>query len=175
MSVPTATALRDFTSTLLATLPKAVKRTMAGQYEQLMSASQGCTGCTCFFVGHEVYFKDQKVYSAKQVPGTAPALPDALMPLFMAWKEPVAAMEKNLSSISQTLHSILLRATSWQDVRNMIPDHFIQPMLTHWDMEGLQRTERDLQDPAASWEPRLLQMYAQVAGKIDLCLGYKLL
>jgi hypothetical protein len=72
----------------------------------------------------------------------------------------------------------------------MFPEHFIRPVLNLWFVDGTQRTTLDLHagpsqpfaapsqeqlDREAVWDPRLVKMYGQVGGLIDLYLGYKLI
>lgn len=190
MTAPTREELHAFGQLLCDTLPDAVKRTMAGQYEQLMATHTGATRYTCFLVGRKVYFPNQVVHDQVLVRGSPPPLARELMPAFHAWELLFKQLYRDLSRISQTVSSVLARAKSWQDARNMFPDHFLRPLLGLPQFAGMQRTALDLYagppaafapptqdrlDREAVWDPRLVNMYGQVGGLIDLYLGYKLL
>ncbi|MEO7082390.1 MAG: hypothetical protein ABIY71_12725 [Flavobacteriales bacterium] len=174
----------SFTKALVDTLPEAVKRTMAGEYEQLISANQAATSHDCFLVGKQCYFSGQRVYPMAQIRGVPPALPTAFMPAFQSWKAPFKRLNQDLARITQSIASIVLRAKTPQDIRDMFPEHFLRPLLGGWETGmDLQRTRLDLyadnpdgrQEREQIWEPKLLDMYERIAPTIDLYLGYKLL
>ena len=191
METVTPIQLKDFATALVDTLPAAVKRSMTGQYEQLMAAHRAATGYTCFLVGRQVYFSSQNAQPLALVTGTPPGLHPSLVPAFQAWEQPFKRLNQDLARIKQTIGSIVMRAKTCQDIRNMFPDHFLRPLLNSWlpGME-LQRTSLDLYagpskpftsptqerlNREALWDPHLLDMYERVGGTIDLYLGYKLL
>lgn len=179
MSIPDPTELQEFAKLLCGTLPAAVKRTMANQYEQLMAGHRAQTGATqCFLVGRHGYFADQNVLPLARIRGTPNALPENLMPAFHEWEAPFKALERDLTRIKQTIGSIVMRAQSWQDVRNMFPDHFSRPVLFFSQFDLMQRTTVDLQagpEADAVWGENLTKMYTRVGNLVDLYLGYKLL
>lgn len=191
MSTPTSEELGKFVDQLVGLLPDAVKRTMEGHYAKLLADHIRLNGGgNSFLVGSLVHFENQLVLPLSRVVGVPRGLHQSLVPAFLAWEKPFKELNVQLDRIRQTLNSILMRAKSWQDVRNMVPDYYSRPLHHLPPMAGLQRTTLDLYagrpvafgpiskerlDREAVWDPRLLNMYERVGGIIDLYLGYKLL
>lgn len=90
----------------------------------------------------------------------------------------------------QMVSSLVLRLKTWQDLRNIFPDHVSRPILQEPQLFGLTRTapeiyaghpdatpnydaERKLREDV--WGPRPVSMYNQVAPLVDLYVGYQLL
>ncbi|WP_199097267.1 hypothetical protein [Dyella sp. ASV21] len=170
--------LREFSRQLCDALPAPFKRTMAGQFEQISAAHRSNTGANAFLYGQDVYFDTGVVLPITRVKGKPQSLAPELLPTFLAWLKPTKEMQADLDRIRQVLGSIVMRAKSWQDVRDMLPDRLLAfSTSTHID---LPRTTPDLQEAAKQggepiWNASLTRLYAQVGDIIDLYLGYKLL
>lgn len=176
---PAPESLQSFVGQLCTLLPVAAQRTLAKQFEQLLSASQGVTRQSCFQVGSMVYFENQVVWPTARVRGQAPALPRALLPAFKAWQQPFNQIDSDIRRIKQALSSIVISAKSWQDVRNMFPDRLLEDIKRLGCIAELQRTAPDLptdhREQTDVWGARLCNLYEQVNALINLYLGYKLL
>lgn len=93
--------------------------------------------------------------------------------------------------VSQTINSMVQRAGSWQDIRNMFPDLVLQPLLDREDLHlsTLPRTSvpayagsPSADDHAAQraaavdvWGPQLVDLYGRMAPLVALHIGMKLL
>lgn len=167
--------LLSFTTDLANALPRDFKRTTAAEYKQLMGAHRSATGSNAFLVGREVYFDDQVVFPITRVKGNPQPLSQDLLPAFFAWEKPQKMLAEDLARITQGLHSILLRAKTWAEVRNMLPDRLLA--CSTFTPIDVPRTAVSLDDPdaAAAWSDTLVGMYARIKPLIDLYLGYKLL
>lgn len=115
-------------------------------------------------------------------------LPESLHPLQQQehadWLEFYQHHDRDFPRIRQKFGSVLARAKSLQDLRDMIPDHVLRLVN---DVEGfseLQRTRPSvdsagdpakLEELALTWDRKILAMYADVSDLLDQYLGYRYL
>lgn len=156
------------------------------EHDRLLTENRALTGNTAYLVGGQI-FGPGGVRPPRLRGGLAP-LPSQLMDAHLSW---VAGMERHQTEwqkATQALQLAVSRCTSWQDFRDMLPDHVLRPFPATGLME-LERTRPDLyagapQEPEyvenrrqreLYWEPKLLDLYEQAAPTIDLYVSYRLL
>lgn len=179
-------------------LPVAFKRTLEPQWQALFQEVSKQLNTSSFAVGELLYLRDLGVRPRRlsRFSSEVPALPKSLYPQFMAWSVPYREMEQDIRRVRQALTTVLAKASSAQEARNMLPERLLEPA-KHCGVEAVQdflalpRTSLDLYagppmpfadapsqerlDREAIWDPRLLNMYEQVGPIIDTYLGYSFL
>ena len=155
------------------------------EHEELLQRHQELTGGTAYIVGGAIY----SVHPGQQRDlSKLKKLPDALLPAHAAWVANCNRHRHEWVQVEQVLNTALTHANSWQDIRDMIPDHVLRPFPATGLME-LTRTRPDLYagqptDPTYSqergerekhWGTKLLDLYERVAPTIDLYVSYRLL
>lgn len=191
MSKVDSSLITGYVDVIVNPMKTTAERTTLPLFNKVMEASRNKTGAAgnYFAVGANCYLEGQNVHHRNKVQGAGfvPSLPSSLLGLFREWETPYKQIQEDTDRIRQSLRSILLRADSWQEIRNMVPDHVQRPAI---HITACERTTLDLyagipdntQPPTearlqreAIWDPRLLDMYEKVGGLIDIYMGYALL
>lgn len=170
-------------------------------YSAFFGAACAAIGTSNFFIyGSNAFFANQEIQPVRTIKlpsmtGTA-TLDPKFLPEFLAWYEEHQRHLREWGRVEQTLSSILLRAKDLQDLRDMLPEHVVAPIIrtsnilltrtrpdlyagvppptkAHIELDSkylIARKERELY-----WDSRLLDMYERIGGIIDLYMGYRLL
>lgn len=155
------------------------------EHDGILVSHRSLTGGTSYLVGGSIFgpggIRPAKLDNLKP-------LPQELLPAHRAWLANCDRHGAEWVRAQQVLRTAIGRAKNWQDVRDMIPDHVLRPFPATGLME-LTRERPDLYagDPTAStyaderfarekhWDPKLLDLYEQVAPTVDLYVSYRLL
>ena len=176
---------------MLIQLPEAFQENLKAQHEDLFAEHRARTADNHYVVGTNVFFEGGLVRSTSLVKfhGGGSKLDPELYPKHIEWYEQYQADQYDRQKVTQTLRSIIMRAQSWQDVRDMLPENVIQSIRGWEQVTELQRTRPDLYagpksrpeyeiDLAARvmhWDPMLLSMYERIGNTIATYVGYKML
>lgn len=166
-------------------LAKPYLRFVKEEHESILRSHRQLTGGQCYVVGGSM-FGEGGMRPTKLV-GLKP-LPPELLPAHCAWLTNCERHGAEWVRAQQVLRTAIGRAENWQDIRDMIPDHVLRPFPATGLME-LTRHRPDLYagEPSDSsyaaerevrekhWDPKLLDLYQQVAPTINLYVSYRLL
>lgn len=188
--------LRIVFDLLMEDLPKSFLSFLQNSYDQVYNTHCLATGSDMYLVGTEVFCAKQEVkpisgvrlYYADPSRLRRLKLDDDLMPLHIEWYAKFREHRETWQRIRQAISSLSMRATNWQDIRDMFPDHFLRLFL-----DGNPFQQQDIQNPLSlprtreslypdpdvdrlqHWSPNLVRMYDSISTKIDTYVGYKLL
>lgn len=108
-------------------------------------------------------------------------LPAALQPQHDSFVANLDQHRRESGRIAQGITSILLRARTDQELRDLLPDHVLgpvrhNPIIAHLDrsMPSLETSSRE-EWARLPWDDRLLAIYAGIAPYISTYMGYTLL
>jgi hypothetical protein len=199
MPIEDRKALNAFTKEFMQEIQTSYRRFLGNELHALIESqlSMSPSELPGYRVGDEVfYFTDQGtplVVTLKYMP--ANMMPRPLNPVLMdqhlQWVEHFNQHDRDFPRIQQMLGSLIIKADSPQQLRDMFPDHVIRPMLKP---DGLLKKVRERYHPdlyagskdspnyAAErqrreifWEPKMFDMYESVGKLVDQYLGYKFL
>jgi len=155
------------------------------EHKGIMASHREITGGSCYMVGGSIYgpggIRPAKLDKLKP-------LPPQLLPVHQAWLANCDRHGAEWVRAQQVLRTAIGRASNWQDVRDMIPDHVLRPFPAD-NLMALTRTRPDIyagepSDPKyleerklreTYWDNKLLDLYESVAPTIDLYVSYRLL
>lgn len=160
------------------------------KFKNLFAEHRSRTAAAHYVVNDLVFFESGNFSRVQEVrfAGMGVKLDDDLYEHHVTWWEDYSQFDQDKKKIAQTLHSILLRAENWQDVRDMLPNH-VQNIIQYGKLQDLSRTRPDLFaglptssnytqeliDRGQYWPMQLISMYSKIGGSIATYLGYKLL
>lgn len=102
-----------------------------------------------------------------------------LMGEHLSWQESFELFKNDWGRAKQILGSVIARVETPQDLRDILPEYVIQPVLQMEPILGLTRKVPDLYsgDPLAleHWNPNSVSMYQQVGSLIEIFVGYRFL
>lgn len=169
----------------LASLAKDYFAYIREEHAKLMQQHRSLTGGECYLVGGSIFGPGGA--RPPRLNGLKP-LPPQLVPQHEEWLALCKQHGFEWTRATQVLRTAFSRTQCWQDVRDMIPDHVLRTFPAEGLMD-LERTRPDLyagsqEDPSYAqeralreryWEPKLLDLYEQVAPTINLYVSYRLL
>lgn len=177
-----------FMTTFLSDLEKPYKSFLRAQLDDVVMQNEAIYGAPCFYVGDTVYARGLTIaqigkYKLGGMAGLDHTLQEPFQEFLAHYAEHIAHWQR----FSQTLRVILMAAKDWQDLRDMLPDHALQPYLSGWGFTDLTRTRGSLQDDlpqqgadsinweAPTWEQRLVLLYGSIQERLAVYVGYRLL
>lgn len=186
------TQMQTFASNMVQVLSGDYSKTLGMMYETLFADNRSRTGANHYVMGDKVFFEYQQMRPVTQVKfgiNGSRALSKDLQNAHYVWFNEYSDFILDRAKIEQTIKSIVMRATSWQDFRDMFPDHIIRDFIPrHNALAVLNRTRPDLDvGPKHSpnyqqnlidrheWPVGLLDMYTKIGGTLSMYVGYKYL
>lgn len=154
------------------------------EHDGILRSHRELTGGSCYLVGGSIFgpggIRPPKLENLKP-------LPSQLLPIHQAWLANCDRHGNEWVRAQQVLRTAVGRAKSWQDIRDMIPDHVLRSFPA--DFNGLSRQRPDIYagQPADDgyadrrseregyWDTKLLDLYEQVGPTVDLYVSYSLL
>lgn len=186
-----------FISTFVNDLERPYLGFLSAQLTDVIGKNEAIFGAPCYYLGDTVYARGLVVARiGKYKLGGMATLDPSLQPLHDEWQSHYDEHNATWQRFSQSLRVVLLAAKDWQMLRDMLPDHVLQPYMEVWGLEHLTRTRPHLHACAPrptilpqprpmdeymgtwdlqAWDERLVLQYAAIAFKVDLYVGYRLL
>lgn len=173
------------------TLEHYKEKILGDRLKELVNEHRAMTGANHYVYGANAFMDTGRVVPISQVKFKTQAskLHDDLLPQHLEFWKDYQEYAQSWQLVSQSLRSVSMRAKSWQDLRDMLPDHVLSGFMSEPELQGLQRTRPDLyagpesaddyqqrlQDRLIHWDEFLVKMYSRIGGTISLYLGYKFL
>ncbi len=167
------------------------EKVLESDFKAIFNEHRSRTGANHYIVGTNCFFEDSRISPVKAVRfgSNAVRLDKELYPQHIIWWNEYSDYARDWSRVSQTLSSIVIRAQSWQDIRDMLPNHMLQSFLQEDNFLGLSRTRPHLYAgrPGSKeydenfitlmqhWDMQLIAMYSSIGDTISTYIGYKLL
>ena len=173
------------TEAWLTELARPYLRFLYEEHNAILASHRELTGGVCYLAGGAI-FGPGGVQPAKL--DKLKPLPSQLLPVHQTWLANYNRHETEWVRAKQILRTVVGRAKTWQDIRDMVPDHVLRPFPSIGLME-LTRQRPDLyagqpDDPTYTqerkereryWDTKLLDLYESVAPTINLYVSYRLL
>lgn len=191
--VPTFMSDRTaFIQQLVRDLEKPYQRFIKEEQDELIEANRQFTGASTFMEGGEVFATNGVIAQLGKLRlHNIDRLDPSLQERFTAFQEHRREHEARYRQVAQALQVILATANSWQELRDMLPEHVIRPYLNGWGFKGLNRIRPDLASVEVSifnmregkvveyaappWLMDQVERYRAISDQVDLYIGYKLL
>lgn len=189
--IPLNTQMQIFASNMVHVLSGDYSKTLGQMYETLFTEHRSRTASNHYIMGDNAFFADQAVHKVGAVKfnGRSTSLDEDLHEAHYAWYNEYVEFKTDRGRIEQTLRSIIMRAASWQDFRDMFPEYILRDFIPRNDnLIALYRTRPDLYaGPIHSpdfeknmldrdcWDRHVLYMYGQIGGTLSMYVGYKFL
>lgn len=185
----------DFTNHLLDELSKPYLHYMREEFHRLKVANQAITGNTAYLVGSTVFAEGMRVLAPGLYRAPAKPLPPQLMDQHETWLVHWNRHQTEWGRACQAVRTVMARANTDQDIRDLLPDRVLRPVLHQSPLSELTRTRPDIYagpPPLAGgpeeaewqarvvereqlWGPKPVALYAKHGPIIDLYVGYALL
>lgn len=181
-----------FTKNLTFKISKHYREKILGDaFNKIFNDHRSRTGSNHYIVGTNCFFENSQIIPVKDVrfTGQAEKLNPEFYPQHIIWWNEYSEYARDWDRVSQTLSSIIMRAQSWQDIRDMLPNHVLQDFLNDERFLGLSRTrphlfagkpgskeyEENFTPLMQHWDMQLITMYSRIGDTISTYIGYKLL
>jgi hypothetical protein len=180
-----APEIQAFTQAVIKDVCKPRRHMLRTTFDKIFLEQQArnINSMNAYLVGVQAFFYGMKVMPISAIsPGyyLTPLASD-LQERHRDWYADFSVYQRDRQKFQQTMSSLFLRAKTWQDLRDMLPEHVIRPILPEIAaLQGVHRLRPDL-DTAINdqqtlhWEPRSMVMYQQISSLVNLYKGYALL
>lgn len=169
---------------LVNTLNQGCAKVLGLGLEQLVLDNHRLTGKTAYSINNMGYYAmPMYVFPLNMVPKALDLGPlhSSLVARHGEWAARYEGFQHSGKRASQTLLSLLGKAQSFQDLRDMLPDTVCRVFPADHPIQLLTRSRPDLyacgleDGVPGHWDPKMVSSYAAISPLVDAYVGYNLL